>query len=108
VIVDKGHPQTYRTGSPREAVILRRLLAGDVSDHHVAVAPMAETATHPALPTGGDTVLSDKARATIERINRDRVAIAQQRANGTLSESEYAKAMHDLDALAAQASEWTM
>lgn len=105
LVVDKGHPQTYRTGSPRETVILRRLIAGDFGDHNVP-APSAQgaVASSGQSATAGNGSSSESQRV-VERINRDRVSIAQQRANGALTEAEYAKAMHDLDRLAAQVSE---
>jgi hypothetical protein len=107
VVVDKGHPQTYRTGSQREAVILRRLVAGDIGDHNLTV-PARQDATAPSGPAvlEGKGATDDPQRL-LDRINRDRVSIAQQRASGALSEADYAKAMHDLDALAARATEWT-
>jgi hypothetical protein len=50
---------------------------------------------------------ADRVTATMERVNRDRVIMAQQRAAGTMNEADYATAMRELDSLAAQASEWS-
>lgn len=50
---------------------------------------------------------SERAAAVIERIKRDRAIFVQQRADGTMTEAEYVTATRELDALQAQAGEWT-
>ncbi len=57
--------------------------------------------------TAAPATVQDRAAAAMARVNRDRVIMARQRANGSMTEADYAAAMRELDSIAAQAAEWT-
>ncbi|HZO94194.1 MAG TPA: superinfection immunity protein [Candidatus Baltobacteraceae bacterium] len=82
VRADSGKPLVFRTGSQREAVVLRRLIAGDVADHRTDEVRLAEIR---------------------QRIARDRSQIEYQHAAGRMTEEEYSAAIGQLDQLAADA-----
>ena len=101
VVVDRINPMVFHTGSQREAVVLRRLIAGDTADHRGA-AKMAPTNLEARAAT-----TPERAAEILARVDRDRVTLAQQKASQTMSEGDYVKAMRELDEIAAKAAEWT-
>jgi hypothetical protein len=85
LVVDEGEPLIFRTGSRREAVVLRRIVARD-------------------LPVRGDDRES-RAAASLEHVKASRKIYEQGLADGAMSDEEYTAAMRDADTLEALARE---